>query len=470
MGRRAGSGAERERVGSLGLFAVGLLYFIGQVLLISPRRAVSWDEAIYLSQVTRGATALAFAPSRARGVTLLVLPIARFTTSSVAVRVWLAVGSSMMLVYAFRAWRPLLGGAATLGAVMFAGTWLALLYGSEVMPNLWSALLATAASGYAARYAWGGKAKADLVKASVLLALMALFRPPDAAILSVVLATVIAVREEGLRRAALWLPGGAAVGWIPWLVEMQVRFGLATGLSDATGVSHVSTGGLATRLFQHLGLTDGPTIGPVPGASIPVAGAIWWALLVVMSILAIRMASKTDRGPSLVAAVAGAVLAAEYLVLISGLAPRFLLPAYALLSLTAAACLHCLFEAGRRRAGLVAVAIVVFLLAWQVGVAVRIGNEVEAARASDRNVGLAVSAAAGERDCALLASDSYPQIGFAAGCIARPGDGRGTTAGWLDGYAARGYAVFVVTKGTPSEPPFPNEFPGPPGWHIFGPG
>ena len=400
---------------------------------------------------------------------MLVLPVAHFTTSAVAVRVWLALASSVMLVFAFGIWRPLVGWAATLGAAMFAGTWLALLYGSEVMPNLWSALLATAASGYAARWAWGRRSRSDLFVASVLLAVMAMFRPPDAAVLAIVLAAVLAVREPATRRSVFWLPAGAAIGCAPWLVEMQIRFGIATGLSDATSVSHVSAGGLGTRLFQHLGLTDGPTIGPVPGASLPIGGAVWWALLVAMTVVGVAGASKgAERGPVSLAAIAGAAMAAEYVVLISGLAPRFLLPAYALLSLSAAVGIRTLLAAERRSTGLAAVLVAASLVVWQVGVAVRVGSAVEVARASDRDAGLAVGEAAGDRPCALLASDSYPQIGFAAGCVARPTDARGSGSDWLAAYEARGYAVFVVTKDVPPVPPSSSEIPAPAGWHIFG--
>jgi hypothetical protein len=252
---------------------------------------------------------------------------------------------------------------------------------------------------------------------------------------------------------------------------MQLRFGVAEGLSDATSISHVSAGDLGTRLFQHLALTDGPTMGPVPGASVPVAGGVWWALLVAMTVVAMAGDSGgPERGPVLLATFAGGAMAAEYLVLISGLAPRFLLPAYALLSLSAAIGIRTLLSSERRLAGAASVAVVASLGIWHLGVAVRVGNVVESSRASDRDVGLAVREAAGDRPCAMLASDSYPQVGFAARCIVRPTDGRGSGLEWLAANQARGYAAFVVTKGVSPGPPSSQEFPAPPGWRIFGSG
>jgi hypothetical protein len=71
--------------------AVGTAYLVAQLLLFSPDRAPSWDEAIYLSQVTTpGVHAIAFAPSRARGISLLVAPITVAGGSLPKVRVFLA--------------------------------------------------------------------------------------------------------------------------------------------------------------------------------------------------------------------------------------------------------------------------------------------------------------------------------------------------------------------------------------------
>src|SRR6185503_9745767 len=67
-----------------------------QAVVGSLHRAPSWDEAIYLSQVTRGAVALPFVASRARGITVLVAPLASLGAPLWLVRLALVVGSSLL--------------------------------------------------------------------------------------------------------------------------------------------------------------------------------------------------------------------------------------------------------------------------------------------------------------------------------------------------------------------------------------
>ncbi|HJQ72922.1 MAG TPA: hypothetical protein VJ887_05875, partial [Actinomycetota bacterium] len=49
------------------LLVVGVGYLVVQLFAFSLDRPPSWDEAIYLSQVSPGAVALPFLPYRARG-------------------------------------------------------------------------------------------------------------------------------------------------------------------------------------------------------------------------------------------------------------------------------------------------------------------------------------------------------------------------------------------------------------------
>ena len=94
MGWMAGrTGPPEARLARRLLLVVGASYLVAQLLLFSPSRAPSWDEAIYLSQVTPGVHAIAFAPSRARGISLLVAPITMAGGSVAAVRLFLAAVS-----------------------------------------------------------------------------------------------------------------------------------------------------------------------------------------------------------------------------------------------------------------------------------------------------------------------------------------------------------------------------------------
>lgn len=170
---------------SLARVAVG--YLVVQVLLLPMGRWWSWDEAISVSQVLRGVVAADFDPWRFRGVSLVVAPPALLGAPSTAVRLWLAAAASVALFAAFRTWIPVLGRATVHAALIFAGSWLALAYGSEAMPNLWSALCGVAAVG-AAR----GRGGRSVVVTTAALVAMALFRLPDAVVLAVVLAVAAA--------------------------------------------------------------------------------------------------------------------------------------------------------------------------------------------------------------------------------------------------------------------------------------
>ncbi|MGZ8625616.1 MAG: hypothetical protein ACXWXK_02925, partial [Actinomycetota bacterium] len=130
--------------------AVGGLYLLAEIALLSIGRAVSWDEAIYLSQVDPDVAAMPFVASRARGITLLALPVVQLGGSLELVRLFLALASAGALIAAYLGWTRIVGIGAAVAAFAFGSTWVALLYGSELMPNLWSALLAVAAVGVAA--------------------------------------------------------------------------------------------------------------------------------------------------------------------------------------------------------------------------------------------------------------------------------------------------------------------------------
>src|SRR5215472_6414610 len=83
------------------LVAVGAAFTAAELLFVSPRMGLSWDESVYVSQVSGHAPAAWFDPARARGVPLLVAPVAALTGSVAAVRAYLAVASGFGLTMAF---------------------------------------------------------------------------------------------------------------------------------------------------------------------------------------------------------------------------------------------------------------------------------------------------------------------------------------------------------------------------------
>ena len=313
----------------VGVVAAGFL--AAQLTLFSLHRAPSWDESVYLSQVTRGVPAVFFAPSRARGVTFLVAPVTLAGGSIAAVRLYLAIASSVALGLAFLPWISAVGLGAPLAAFLFGSSWAGLFYGSEAMPNLWAALAGVAAVGVAAPILLGDDRRWRPIVAGALVLAMALFRPLDALAVAVPLLVALAIRGRRRMRSVGTAAAGLVAGWLVWLVEMSVRFGgPISGLRQGGSTGHVGIGSAGYRVVQQLRLTDGPTLGP-DSHPIPVVGVPWWAGLVALTIVAL---AARPRAALVVAATSGVAAAALYLVFVGGMAPRFLLPAYALLSVT----------------------------------------------------------------------------------------------------------------------------------------
>jgi hypothetical protein len=429
-----------------------------QLLVTDVRRAPSWDEAIYLSQAWRAAPALPFAPSRARGIVLLVAP-ASWTSGSVTLsRVFMMVGAAALLAWAYGAWAPVVGrGASILAAVVFATWWVAIYYGAAVMPNLWSALLGVALVAWTVRGA--GSRRARLCAAAAGAA-MALVRPPDALVLLAALALSTAFARSLRGRALLWPAAGIAAGVFAWLVEMSVRFGGPTAAArGALTVSHVSALSLPQRLLQQLAASDGPTLGPVAHPTVPLFGALWWAALIALTSAGVLSARHAEtREPILVATLGGASLLVVYVVLISGIAPRFLFPAVGLLALPTGTGIVRVLRSRRGPALVGLAAVLMPLLVWNLRTAAQVSRDDGAAQSRARAVGQAIRRAADGRPCAVSSTDAYPEVAFAAGCFGAPAVSGEVRSPTVTAWIREGRATFLVTHGSvrrlsPSPPP-----------------
>ncbi|MEX0990484.1 MAG: hypothetical protein WD206_09365 [Actinomycetota bacterium] len=496
MNRNGRRGDDREVIDRSGdanrgpvraLWTIAAVSVVGQLALVPIGRAASWDEAIYLSQVAPDAPTLPFVASRARGIVALVAPLAGTGVPLTAIRILLAIVAAVAIAGAFRVWVHPLGWGAPLGAALFGSSWLVLLYGGEVMPNLWSAILAVAATGFAVEAASvdvPGHPDAErhrrrsLFAAGIALSAMAFVRPSDAVFLAVALVFVPAFSRRD-RRLAATIGAGVLAGLAPWIVEMTVRFGGPGGaVRAALDASHVSAvGGFGERLLQHAALSDGPTIGPV-SEPVSVLGVAWWLWLVVLAVVA--LSARPRRRGVTAAVVAAAALGAGYLVFVGGYAPRFLLPALALLSVAAGAGALSLgarwvdATPGRSRGaiavGAIALAITGLLLVWNVATAVRVGEAIGSTRATERRAGETVRELAAGEDCAVVATAAFPQIGLASGCRSRPVRPGEDPIAWLAVRASAGDRVFVaVGPGTSSPIDGAGVLAATEGWTIYEP-
>ncbi|MFI1389074.1 hypothetical protein [Streptomyces griseoaurantiacus] len=356
--RPAGPRPLRRDRGRAPLAAVAALFTLAQLALVRPDLGLGWDETVYVSQLGTQAPAAFFSAPRARGVPLLVAPVASWSSSTVLLRAYLAVLSGLGLYLAFRSWRGLLPARVlTLAGALFATLWVTLFYGPQAMPNLWVAYGALAAAACFQRARADSRDRAALWGLGTSAALMAWMRPTDAVWATVPLFLLVLAPARGRRRVpsvlvpAGVLAGGLAAGAVEWIVEAYTSYGgLGRRLAEASRIQ----GGLGWNLAfddQLRGLAGRALCRPCAGPLPPVAETWWWYTLPPLAVLGTLVAVRARRPvPAVPTALACATtVAIPYLLLIGYAAPRFLLPAYALLSLPVAVALLRLTSAGSGR-------------------------------------------------------------------------------------------------------------------------
>jgi len=445
---------------------VGLAYLGIQLVLFSTDRSPSWDEAIYLSQVAPGAEPLLFVASRARGITVLAIPVLQLGGSLTILRMFLAVVSAIALTGAFRMWAPVIGTGAVAAAILFAGAWPTLFYGSELMPNLWVALIAVAATALLARRLSRGEGRSDELVAGGLVAVAALFRPLDAVVVTAALVLLPVVFRRATWSWVGFLLLGLVAGSAPWLIELTARFGSpGEAFAAAARTGHAGRWSPVENARQYLALSDGPSLGPVDSPEVPIAGALWLLGLLVLIGIGFRASQQRGTVPSLVVpAVTGLALAAEYVVFTDAQAPRFLLPAFALLAIPAGVGLSSIvtglrssvpIRSSRVLGRVIASALVLVWLIVQIAIAARVEDSAAAQRASAARAGSQIRALAARQPCFVFSESSFPIVGYTAGCrAAELRDGLGSWRERLDRLAGEGTEPFLVLHRTEEpEPP-----------------
>jgi hypothetical protein len=401
------------------LVAVAAVAAAVQLTLGPLRLDYGWDETVYVSQVARHVPAAFFSAPRARGLTMLVAPVAMLTSEPVTVRLFLIAVSAIGLVLSFRVWVPVLGSrAVVIAALLFASLWQAQVYGSEVYPNYWIALLAVAAVGWAARAESAGRVA--LAWSAACLVGVTLLRPGDAAWLWLAL-VVAGWRHAPWRATRLALTSSIAllIGVVPWVVEAEVRFG---GVSHRLAKSSATEGGL----FPHLGFlyevraAYGPLLcRPCTSAAHPLVLSMWWVVAGALACWALWVNRHRPVFPGLTLSVAAAAaMAAPYMLLVGYSAPRFLLPAYGLGSLAVG---HALVgfvspDGRRRRLRLAGVAVALLGFATAEAAATHGISTFENARRDSYRLAAAALHAHGVTAPCLVVGRQSPPIGFEAGC------------------------------------------------------
>src|SRR5262245_17226042 len=336
--------------------------------------ALTFDESVYASQVGKHAVATMFTAPRARGMPWLLAPVAGITTSIFALRVYLTLLAGVLLYVAFQPWiattsrdRRIYSYVPAVAAACFASLWITILYGPMAYPNLWLTFALVGGLGYFCQAVTvrSGAIWRPLTWVVVAFAAAATIRPTDALAAAVpLLLFPVVIRGSNRLAPAMAVLGGLALGWSSWIVEAYVRFG--GPLQRLKDGSELNAGGPTFTLGKNLDALDGPYLlcrPPSLCAGVELKTTWWWVALPVLVAIGVHAARRASWHPHAVLAVVSAIfVAVPYLFLIAYAAPRFLLPAYGLLALPAAAGVLSLISRPQRWSRLVAIVLAILLL------------------------------------------------------------------------------------------------------------
>ncbi|WP_294011644.1 hypothetical protein [Streptomyces sp.] len=447
------------------LGAVAAAFTLAQLVLVRPDLGLGWDESVYVSQVSGHAPAAYFSAPRSRGISLLVAPVASWSDSTVLLRIYLAVLSGLALYLALRVWRGHLGpGVLALSGALFASLWVTLFYGSEAMPNYWVAIGALACVGCFLRARANARDRAAWWGVFAGAALMAWMRPTDAVYVVLPL-LALALRRPRRPRLLAVLAAGLVAGAGEWVIEAYTSYG---GLTERLSAASAIQGGLGWHLavLDQLRSLGGRTLcRPCTGAAPNPAVTLWWYALPLLAVLGAAAAVRARRAlPVLLPGACAATAAIPYLFLIGYAAPRFLLPAYALLALPVAVGLAHLVTAPARRAGrALAVGLVAVGLAGHLAVQYVVLEHTVHSSAASRADWARTAAALHTRGvrppCLLSGYDAVP-VAFAAGCgsAQTAGHDASTTVAELK-RAAHGTAFAVLARPGSRPPAYARTWP-----------
>jgi hypothetical protein len=351
----------------LWLVLAAVLFILAELSPSLLRMPLGADEITYIAQTSIRASQVMLPPVHGHGAGLLAAPVTLLTTSLTVLRVWMALISGLGLFLGMLTWRGLRPAWVLAVAGFILGSLsITQLSGVQVYPDWWAALGALAVTGLFLQAVTGrmsSRVVLPLIGAGAFLIVM--MRPQNTAF---VLAPTMG--------AALVVPA-----WRKIRVLAAIGIGIVTGAAEWIWEAYAWYGGLASRL--HLATQEPPKFGlyfslpyqlrVLNGPWYCLPGAcrgwdfpwltVWWLVLLALVILGAFVTWHTAARASMVLAlVSGLWVLACYTLLVPIAAPRYLLPAFALLAIPAADGIAWLAAVPRWRTAGVAIACA-FLLA-----------------------------------------------------------------------------------------------------------
>ncbi|MCU1429886.1 MAG: hypothetical protein JWL83_3886 [Actinomycetia bacterium] len=411
--------ATNLRHARVALVAVAIAWVVAQVALVGVHRWFAWDEAVYFAKASPDLPTVSWAAARSLGFPALLWPVVAAGGGAGAVRVEMLLVCGAGLVAAYWPWTTRLGGGGVAAAVLFAGSWPALFYGTELYPNLVVALALVGALGAAVN----AQTKRAAVVALAFMAIASTCRPTDALLAAVGAAPLLfVVRRRQAITPVTGLLGGVAVGWTVWVVEAFLDFG---GPIERFRTAFQNNAARDPRRGVLTGLAHQPLTASLSRSPI-VAALAWVAFLAALAIAGYVIAHRRGELSVLVALAAAAMLLIAYVLYAPDTGARFLLPVFALISVPAGIAL----DAARRAlahpasargvlAGAVC-ALVAVTIVLHGHAANAIATRERAARATDQAAGRELARLAHGRPCAFVSQFNYPAIEVASHCNGAP--------------------------------------------------
>jgi hypothetical protein len=474
--RLAGDSRRRAR---LLLLIVAVGFVVAQVVLFPIDAGLSWDEAVYVTQVTVGEPAVFFDEHRSRGMPLLVAPAAVFDPPVVVIRVWMILAQAALIFAAFASWVRTAGFTAPAAAIVFLGTWQTLYLSATLYPNFVAALAIVAVLGHLLAHLEEGR-RGDLVAAALWIVVAALLRPSDAGLAGLGMAVgglAIWRRQAVGPMLTIGLAGLVGVG--VWFVEGLIRFGLLPW-QLMTGAVERSTGGPSpNQLPLYLANLDGPlrcrgecraAFLADPGwQPIPGRWVVWLLVLAAFTLLGLVLGQPRDRRRLIVLALAAVPLLWFYARSGSAVNTRYLLPVFGMVAVSAgtgvAVLLQRAMAGGVHAVAPVGVLMLITVLAvpWGLQQARMARAEMVASqqhRDRAEALGRILVERADGQPCAVASRYSYPQVQYWSGCLAvqlwTHDDGRlqgpiGSAHSKHDlaALAEQGWRIFALSKRQP---------------------
>jgi hypothetical protein len=325
------------------LFAVPVLFLLSQLVLPSLLHLpLGADEITYIARTSIKPSGVFLPPVHGHAVGLLAAPVTLITSSLVALRIWMALLSSVSLLLALLAWRGLRPAwLLALAGFIFVSLAITQLSGVQVYPDLWAAFGTLAITGLLLQSA-SGRMRPRVVLPLIAFAafFIVLLRPQNIAfVLAPTLIAAVAVRRWRKPGVLVAMGAGMALGLLEWVAEAYLWFG---GPGNRLHLAGQEPPRLALHfsVLTQARVLSGPwycnTTRLCAGMNFPVL-IFWWLALLGLVAVGLYVGWRTERRASAVLAVlTGVWVAGLYVLFVPFGAPRYLLPTWALFMIVAA--------------------------------------------------------------------------------------------------------------------------------------